>query len=325
MGRAMVGVVILAVALGGTAVVASAQPVPLRFGGGFAAEDNLWIMQARPELTPNQGRAYTLQVTRFRANLDRLNAFQAGQLDCGTVPSGTAILARAQGVKLKGVASLVIESPQGFSTSYLVLADAGINAVRDLRGKTIGIVDYKSATDLWARMALVKHGLDPDRDAKLVVVPFPAMGNALRTKKIDAGVFPQPFYAAEMQKGGVKLLFNAKEGVPYEEELLLIFCSETYLARQAQAVRAFLSDFVKATGYYLDRTRESRQAILEAKLVQIPAPLYLGLQDYARRRDARISSEAMEKQQELLVQLGWMEKERRIRMEELVDNSYLPR
>ena len=36
----------------------SAPPVEIRVGHGFAAEENLWLMAARPDLTPNQGKAY---------------------------------------------------------------------------------------------------------------------------------------------------------------------------------------------------------------------------------------------------------------------------
>src|SRR6185369_3223505 len=67
-----------------TAPAAQGAPVEIRVGHGFAAEENLWLMAARPDLTPNQGKLYRLTLTAFRGNADRLNAFEAGQIDLAT-------------------------------------------------------------------------------------------------------------------------------------------------------------------------------------------------------------------------------------------------
>jgi hypothetical protein len=51
---------------------ALAQIPPLiRFGRGFAAEEQVWLMSARPDLTPNQGKRYQLKQILFQANPER--------------------------------------------------------------------------------------------------------------------------------------------------------------------------------------------------------------------------------------------------------------
>ena len=61
---------------------ALAQTPPLiRFGRGFAAEEQVWLMSARPDLTPNQGKRYQLKQILFQANPERFQAFLAGELD----------------------------------------------------------------------------------------------------------------------------------------------------------------------------------------------------------------------------------------------------
>ena len=51
---------------------AVAQTAPLiRFGRGFAAEEQVWLMSARPDLTPNQGKRYELKQILFQANPER--------------------------------------------------------------------------------------------------------------------------------------------------------------------------------------------------------------------------------------------------------------
>ena len=55
-------------------------------------------MKARPDLTPNQGKAYTLETFPFRGGDLRFRAFQSGQVD-GAISTGTgAVTAAVKGV-----------------------------------------------------------------------------------------------------------------------------------------------------------------------------------------------------------------------------------
>src|SRR6266849_5714244 len=133
---------------------AAAQEAPLiRFGRGFAAEEQVWLMSARPDLTPSQGKKYQLKQILFQANPERFQAYLAGELDGGTAAGLAVIFARAQGVDMKIVASVCTEaaSKEWFSTTYMAKDDGPVRSVKDLKGGTIGVVGIKTATDLWAR------------------------------------------------------------------------------------------------------------------------------------------------------------------------------
>ncbi|MDR7523057.1 MAG: ABC transporter substrate-binding protein [Armatimonadota bacterium] len=322
--RVLAVVPLLLLLIGSAAESAPGGPVEIRLGHGFAAEEQLWLMAARPDIAPNQGKAYTLKLVAFRASADRLTAYEAGQLDGGTISGPTSLFAAEQGLPLKLVASVSREVPGGnwHNTTYLALADSGIRSPRDLRGKTIGIVDFKSATDLWARTAVASGGLDPNRDVQYVVVPFPAMGEALRARRIDVGTFPNPFYTVERSRGGVVEVFTSKTGVPFDEELILLFFRPEFVQRNEAAVRAFLRDFVAATRWYLSNPREARQALIDRRFVLTPAAIYLDMQDYYREPTARITVEALRRVQELHLKVGWQS--RALDLRKLVDNSLLP-
>jgi ABC-type nitrate/sulfonate/bicarbonate transport system substrate-binding protein len=299
-----------------------AAPVEIRLGHGFAAEENLWLMGARPDLTPNQGRAYTLSFVAFRANADRLAAYEAGQLDGGTMPAPTGLFAAEQGLPFKLVASVARERQGAFNTTYLALEESGIRGPADVRGKTIGIVDFKSATDLWARAAVEAAGLNPDRDVSFVVVPFPAMGEALRARRIDVGVFPEPFVTIEKRRGGVVEVWTSKTGVPFEEELLDIFLRPEFIAQHREAVRAFLSDFVVVTRWYLDNRDEARRVLIDKGFVQTNPDIYLATNDYYREPTGRLTLDGLQQLQELHLKLGWQA--RRVNINDIVDQSLLP-
>jgi ABC-type nitrate/sulfonate/bicarbonate transport system substrate-binding protein len=302
------------------------EPTLIRLGRGFAAEEQLWLMSARPDLTPNQGKKYRLNQILFQANPERFQAFLAGELDGGTAPGLAVIAARAQGADMKIVASICLEAsgPHWFTTQYLVKDDGPVKSVKDLKGGVIGVVGIRTATDLWARAGLLNAGLVPDRDTKVFPMGFPAMGEAVRSGKIQAGTFVEPFYSAEMAKGGLRKLFNAVDSVGYEHELLDIFFSEKFLKGNGEAVRAFLSDYVAATRYYLANTEQAKRDLAKAGFVRTPVDIYVRNSDWKRDPGGRVNVESLKKLSAFMLdKLQWLDKP--VNVDQMVDQGYLPR
>ena len=298
----------------------------IRFGRGFAAEENVWLMSVRPDLTPNQGKRYELKQILFQAIPARVQAYLAGELDAGTAPGLALIPARVQGLDVKLVASVCLEAAgkQYFTTTYMVKDDGPIKSIKDLKGGTIGVVGIRTATDLWARAGLINAGLVPDQDTKVVPMAFPVIGDAVRTGKVSAGTFVQPFYSAEMAKGGLRKLFTATEAVGYDHELLDIFFSEKFLAANPDAVRAFLADYVAVTKYYLANMTQAKSDLHKAGFVRTPLEIYLKNSDWKRDPNARVDVASLEKLATFMHdKLQWLDKPVNVR--ELVDQSYLPR
>jgi len=306
---------------------ALSQDAPLiRFGRGFAAEEQVWLMSVRPDLTPNQGKRYQLKQIPFQANPERFQAYLAGELDAGTAPGLAVIFARAQGVDMKIVASVCLEAAgkEWFSTTYMAKDDGPVRTVKDLKGGTIGVVGIKTATDLWARAGLLNAGLVPDRDTKVFPLGFPAMGDAVRTGKIGAGTFVEPFYSAEMTRGGLRKLFTAVEAVGYDHELLDLWFGEKFLRANPDAVRAFLADYVAVTRYYLANTAQAKGDLHKAGFVRTPLDIYLKNADWKRDANARVDIESLKKLSALMHdKLHWLENP--VNVDAMVDLGYLPR
>jgi len=308
------------------AVDALAAGPLIRFGRGFAAEEQVWLMSARPDLTPNQGKRYELKQILFQANPERFQAYLAGELDAGTAPGLAIIFGRAQGMDFKLVASICLEAAgQGiFTTQYLVKDDGPIKSAKDLKGGTIAVVGIKTATDLWARAGLINAGLVPDQDTKVVPMGFPVIGDAVRTGKVSAGVFVEPFYSSEMAKGGLRKLFTATEVLGYDHELLDVFFSEKFLKANPDAVRAFLADYVAVTRYYLSHMEQAKADLHKAGFVRTPIDIYLKNADWKRDPDARVNVESLKKLSRFMLdKLGWLDKP--VDVDQMVDQSYLPR
>jgi ABC-type nitrate/sulfonate/bicarbonate transport system substrate-binding protein len=303
----------------------AAEPPLIRFGRGFAAEEQVWLMSARPDLTPNQGKRYQLKQILFQANPERFQAFLAGELDAGTAPGLAVIFARAQGMDMKIVASVCLEAGgKYFATTYMVKDDGPIKSIKDLKGGIVGVVGIKTATDLWARAGLINAGLVPDKDTKVVPMAFPVIGDAVRTGKVSAGTFVEPFYSAELAKGGLRKLFTAVDAVGYDHELLDIFFGEKFLKEHPDAVRAFLADYVAVTRYYLANMEQAKTDLHKAGFVRTPLPAYLKTRDWKRDPNARVDVESLKKLSAFMLdKLEWLEKP--VNVDSMVDQSFLPR
>jgi ABC-type nitrate/sulfonate/bicarbonate transport system substrate-binding protein len=156
----------------------------------------------------------------------------------------------------------------------------------------------------------------------IVPVPFPAMQEALRSGKIDVGEFPQPFAALLEKQAKVRKLFDAKYGLPFDEELIVIAGKDEFLKKNADAVKAFLSDVKDATRFYLEKPREARQILIDTKMVRVSADVYLDMHDYYRDPSLRPDAAALKKVQEFQIKAGFQKKP--VDIDALVDTSYLP-
>jgi ABC-type nitrate/sulfonate/bicarbonate transport system substrate-binding protein len=307
--------------LAGVGAARAADPVTIRLGYGPAAEEQVWLLIAKPELGKNYGKLYKLDATRFTGSDKRAQAFEAGAIDLSEGSASGVIFAAAEGVQQKIIASITRESSRAFSTSFYVPDESPIKTVRDMKGKIVGINGFSTAGHLWLKAALEKDGLS-DKDVTIAPIPFPAMQEALRAGKVDVGEFPQPFAALLEKQQKVRKLFDAKYGVPFDEELIAIAGKDEFLKANAAAVRGFLEDVRDTTRFYLEHPKEARQILIDAKMVRVSADVYLTMHDYYREPTLRPDVEALVKMQEFQMKAGFQLKSADMRA--LVDMSYLP-
>jgi len=237
------------------------------------------------------------------------------------------IFARAQGLDIKITAGICLEAggKDWFTTAYMVKDDAPVKSVKDLKGGTAGVLGFKTATDLWVRAALLKRRLVPDKDVKVVPIAFPAMGVAVRSDKVNLGTFVEPFYSAEVARGGLRTLFTAVKAVGYDHELLDVWFGERFLKAQPDAVRAFLADYVAVTRYYLANTAQAKRDLHKAGFVRTPLEIYLKERRLGSGNPGgRVDVASLKKLAVFMHEkLGWLEKP--VNVDEMVDLEYLPR
>ena len=304
------------------ASAAQADPVKLRIGYGVAAEEQLWLLIAKPDIGTHYGKLYTIEGTRFPGSDKRAQAFEAGAIDLASSSANGVIFAAAEGVTGKIIASISRESQRGYSTTFYSLASSPIKTVNDMKGKTISVNGFSTSGHLWLKTALEKAGMN-EKDVTIVPISFPATAEALRSGKIDVGEFPQPFDAL-LQKGAqVTKIFSAKDAIPGDEELIVLEGKEQFLKANAAAIRAFLDDLGAATRFYLAKPKEARQILIDTKMVRVPADVFLGMSDYYRDPAMHVDVATLEQMQDYQFNAGFQKKKADIK--QLVDMSYLPK
>jgi len=298
----------------------AADPPTLRVGYGSAAEEQLYLLLAKPDIGKNYGKAYKLESLRFQSSTQRSQAFEANAIDLASSGAVGVLFAAAEGVTGKVIASLARESPRGFATSYYVKADSPIKTVPDAKGKIVGINGFATDGQLWLKTALERHNLS-DSDVTITPVPFPAMAEALNAGKVDVGEFPQPFADMLEKDMRVRKLFDSQYGMPFEQELILLLGKDAFLKQNGAAIRGLLEDLQASTRFYLEKPREARQMILDAKAVRLSPDIYLNMKDYYRDPTLRTDPAALERVQEVMIKTGFTKK--RADIPAMVDLSYL--
>ena len=300
----------------------AAEPPIIRIGYGSAAEEQLYVLLAKPDIGKNYGKAYKLEGSRFQSSTQRSQAFEANAIDLASSGAVGVLFAAAEGVTGKVVASLARESPRGFATSYYVKADSPIKTVPEAKGKIVGINGFATDGQLWLKTALERHNLS-DSDVTITPVPFPAMAEALKADKVDVGEFPQPFADMLEKEMKVRKLFDSQYGMPFEQELILLLGKDAFLKQNAAAIRGLLEDLQTSTRFYLEKPREARQMILDAKTVRLSPDIYMNMKDYYRDPTLRPDAAALERVQEVMIKTGFTKK--RADIAAMVDVSYLPK
>jgi NitT/TauT family transport system substrate-binding protein len=278
-------------------------------------------MDADPSMLDHWGEEYEADFVQFDGNTPRFQAFQAGEIQAGTVTSITSFFAVNRGLPLTIVASITQETEEQYATPFVANTDSDVAFTEEgLNGKSVGICDFQASCHMWAATAAQEVGLEPEADVELVRVPFPTMGSAVAEGRVDTATMHQPFDAMAMDQHDMEAKFNAVDVLGYDHDLLEVWFSTQYLNRNEDAVRAFLEDYQTAIEYYQENTEEARGLIADEGFVQTPKEVYVNLPIMAT--SARPLTDSLDNLNQRAVDLGWIDE--KVDPDLLYDLSYLP-
>lgn len=325
--------ILLAPALAPRMHLAGAQPVEIRRAlGGPPPSDimaTLFVPWMQQNVLKHYGKKYTLKIIPTPSTTIAASLLAAEEADMGTLAIST-LASVIQKDAIAGGVSVVgdtkIDGYPGFrSIVWSVRADSGINRVEDLKGKTIAVNTYGAIVDVAARVVLRKHGLDPEKDLRIVEVQFPNIGKAIRDGRIAAGPLLQPFEEVENQKGGLKPIFHMKDAYG-PAQMIFQAVRNKFKQQHPEALRAYLEDYQTALKWFKDPANRPKMVQLVAEATKRPADLYnrylLTEKDDYRDTSVCPYLEYIQRPLELIHEVGVLKE--RVDVSSAIDTSFLP-
>ena len=102
------------------------------------------------------------EVIRMNANIS-VTALATGDIDYTTI-FGSVVRAAIRGLPVRVVASF-LDSP-----TQMLLSRQEFKAVKELKGKTLGMSTFGATADVAARMMFRYSGVDPEKDMKIIAL-----------------------------------------------------------------------------------------------------------------------------------------------------------
>jgi ABC-type nitrate/sulfonate/bicarbonate transport system substrate-binding protein len=191
-----------------------------------------------------------LELTTLAGGAAGIPALESGSLNLMYSNLVSVLQAVEQGLDLRIVApgSLNAVNPQADTSRYLVLDDAGIDKLADLRGKRIAINNLRNVNDLYAVALLDTVGLRSS-DYTLTEMPFPEMVDALLNKQVGAVVEVEPFITILLDSGRVRDLGSAYYEIHPRFYLAHYVALERWLERNQDTAQRFQRAYFRSVDY----------------------------------------------------------------------------
>lgn len=180
--------------------------------------------------------------------------------------------ARSNGVPVKSVVttSIVKGDPAQFPIQLMVPTKSKIATPADLKGKKIAVDTLFQIPDLALRNALLSSGVDP-KGVKLVEIPYPQMGAALKSGQADAAQVTEPFGTILRSTGIAKDFLSAATGQEEGSPQSVLLASEAYVKGNPKVITNFRAAVKEATEYAVAHDADTRATL--PSFTELPANL----------------------------------------------------
>jgi NitT/TauT family transport system substrate-binding protein len=119
-----------------------------------------------------------------------------------------------------------------------VLPSSGITSVQQLAGKTIAVNALQGLPVYMTDTVLAEHGMSPSM-VHFVAIPFPAMGNALTSHRVDAAFMIEPYATEAEDQDGLEPLADMDQGPTEEFPLTGYVATQAWTAKYPRTAAAF--------------------------------------------------------------------------------------
>ena len=212
----------------------------------MAALTNLWVAKQEGIFEKN---GLDVELIEFRNGNEAINAHRSGSVDFILSIPGTAMTAAERGFDLVLLTQNETAKTQGPDAgSIMVLADSPYQKLSDLNGKRVAVSALHSQMTVATQVSFTKGGADTSK-IQFMEMPLPSMGDALKSKQVDAVAHLDP-WVTQLQTSGVarNISWLYVDSVP-EQPIGAWYATSTYLAKKKDTAMAFVKSIQQSIDY----------------------------------------------------------------------------
>jgi NitT/TauT family transport system substrate-binding protein len=212
-----------------TTITVGALPV-VDSAGLYLARQNGYFQQA----------GLTVNIAPVAKSTDAIPEMQSGKID---VVAGANYVSFFQAAEVKHLPlKLLVDGESCTDDTFEVLAkpSSGITTAAGLAHKTIAVNITNNIQTMLTNTALQAAGVDP-ASVKYVAVPFPEMGQALKSGAVDAISAVEPFITENELKVGAQPVLSSCTGPTANFPISGFFSLSSFTQRYPNTARAFVA------------------------------------------------------------------------------------
>jgi len=231
-------VVLIVLLLQGVAL----SQTPSRVMSGYAAISGphavLWMAREAGLFEKNGLRT---DVAYIRSGSTMSQTLVAGEIQMAQMGGPAMLAAGVAGMDVTLVAVAL-------NTTQIVIMGT-VPKIEDLKGKAVGITRFGSNTDISARYAIRKAGLQPEKDVALVQLEdYPGIMGGIASGRIAAGALADPFTDAAKKLGYKEIADIAAMGLEFP--FVGIAAKKSYIKDNVDTVQRFVRAYTEAIALY---------------------------------------------------------------------------
>ena len=220
---------------------ASAQ-TPVRVMTGYAATSGphavLWMAREAGLFDKNGIKA---EVAYIRSGSTMAQTLVSGEIQISQMGGPAMLAAGVAGMDVTFVAVALNTTP--------IVIMGTVAKMEDLKGKAIGVTRYGSNTDISARFAIRKAGLQPEKDVALVQLEdYAGIMGGIASGRIAAGALADPFTDAGKKLGYKEIADLAALGLEFP--FVGIVAKKSYIKDNMDTVQRFVRAYTEAIAIY---------------------------------------------------------------------------
>ena len=209
---------------------------------GYAATSGphavLWTAREAGLFDKNSIKA---EVAYIRSGSTMAQTLVSGEIQMSQMGGPAMLAAGVAGMDLTFVAVALNTTP--------IVIMGTVSKMEDLKGKAIGVTRYGSNTDISARFAIRKAGLQPEKDVALVQLEdYAGIMGGMASGRIAAGALADPFTDAGKKLGYKEIADLAALGLEFP--FVGIVAKKSYIKENMDTVQRFVRAYTEAIAMY---------------------------------------------------------------------------